>query len=285
MRFHVATAELFVPDGLDATAALGRTTHLAVGAHPDDLEIMAFHGIQACFRQEDAWFTGVVVTDGAGSSRTGPYAACTDEEMKDLRRKEQKKAADLGGFGACAFLDYPSPAVKAGADPRPVEDLAAILAAARPGVVYTHNLADRHDTHVAVALRTLAALRSLPPEQRPDRLLGCEVWRDLDWLTEADKVALDVGAQEGLQTSLLAAFDSQVAGGKRYDLATLGRQKAHATYHSSQEADAAVGLTLAMDMTPLIQDDQLDPANFVLGLITRFKSDVFQRLATLQQRG
>lgn len=285
MRFHMPTSELFIPDGTGTQPAVARTTHLAVGAHQDDLEIMAFHGIQACFQQKDAWFTGVVVTDGAGSSRGGLYQASTDDQMKAVRRKEQKKAAVLGEFGACAFLDYPSSAVKQASDRRPLEDLAALLAAARPGTVYTHNLADKHDTHVAVALRTLAALRSLPKDQRPSRLLGCEVWRDLDWLTDEDKVALDVSGQEDLQASLLGAFDSQIAGGKRYDLATLGRRKAHATYHVSHGVDEATGLTFAMDLTPLLRDDALDPSTFALGCIDRFKSEVVGRIASLQHQG
>jgi LmbE family N-acetylglucosaminyl deacetylase len=258
---------------------------MAVSAHQDDLEIMAYHGIQACFQQVDKWFLGVVVTDGAGSARDGLYKDYTDDQMKHVRRKEQKKAAIVGEFGACALLDYPSSAVKKAVDDRPVQDLAALLAAARPDVVYTHNLADKHDTHVGVALRTIAALRSLPKEQRPTRLLGCEVWRDLDWMTDTDKATLDVSGQENLQAALLGVFDSQISGGKRYDLATMGRRKAHATYHASHDVDETSGLTFAMDMSPLLVDEQLDPANFVLNLITRFKSEVFDRLAHLQGRG
>ncbi len=281
MRFQLPTADLFIPDALEPTAALARTTHLAVGAHQDDLEIMAFHGIEACYQREDAWFLGAVVTDGGGSARDGRYRDCTDEQMKAIRREEQRAAARLGQFGACVQLDYPSAAVK-GADPRPVADLAALLAAARPQVVYTHNLADKHDTHVAVALRVLAALRSLPQAQRPLRLLGCEVWRDLDWLPDTDKVALDVSAREDLQAALLAVFDSQIAGGKRYDLATLGRRKAHATYHASHGLDATAGLTFAMDLTPLLRDEALDPGAFALGFLARFRDDVADRLGRLR---
>ena len=67
-----------------------------------------------------------------------------------------------------------------------------LIGEARPAVVYTHNLADKHDTHVAVALRTLAAIRSLPADVRPAAFYGCEVWRDLDWMVDEDKVAFDV---------------------------------------------------------------------------------------------
>ena len=39
MKLSRDTSEVYVPDGLDAEQALARTTHLAVGAHQDDLEI------------------------------------------------------------------------------------------------------------------------------------------------------------------------------------------------------------------------------------------------------
>lgn len=281
MRFNLPTAELFVPDGLPPEAALARTTHMAVGAHPDDLEIMAFEGILQGFQREDAWFLGAVLTDGAGSPRDGRYRAFTDAEMMAVRRQEQKKAALVGEYGALALLDYPSGAVKDGRDLRPAQDLAELLRAARPAVVYTHNLADKHDTHVGVALRTLAAIRSLPPDERPKTVYGCEVWRDLDWLTDGDKVAFDCSAHESLQAALLGVFDSQVCGGKRYDLATLGRRKAHATYHATHGTDATTGLNFGMDLTPLIQDDSLDAGAFVRGLIDRFRFEVEARLARL----
>jgi len=281
MRFSLSSADLWIPDGTEPTAALARTTHLAVGAHQDDLEILAYHGIAACHRRPDRWFLGVVATDGGGSARSGAYAQYTDAEMRAVRRQEQRRAAELGGFGACVQLDHPSAVLKDPGDPRPVADLAGLLRAARPEVVYTHNLADKHDTHVAVALRTLAALRGLPPEHRPHRVYGCEVWRDLDWLPDADKVALDVSGEEDLQAALLEVFASQVAGGKRYDLATLGRRRAHATYHESHGTDASTGLTFAMDLTPLVADPGLDPSRYAEARIERLREDVLQRLARL----
>jgi len=278
MTLRLATAEIYVPDGSPIDEALGRTTHLAVGAHQDDLEIMAFDGILKGFQQADQWFTGVVVTDGAGSPRDDLYKAYTDEQMREVRRREQKKAAYVGDFAAAVLLDYPSSAVKNGADARPKADLADILRATRPEVVYTHNLAVKHDTHVAVAMRTIDAIRTLPADARPARLYGCEVWRDLDWLPDADKVAFDLSAHENLQAALLGVFDSQICGGKRYDLATQGRRRAHATYASSHATDAAALLNYAMDLTPLVVDPSIDPAAFVAGFIDRFRSDVLDRL-------
>jgi LmbE family N-acetylglucosaminyl deacetylase len=281
VKFHSPTAEIFIPDGAGDAEALARTTHLAVSAHQDDLEIMAAGPILQCYRRPDEWFTGVVVTDGRGSPRIGLYEAFSDEAMHTVRIQEQKQAATVGEYSAQILLDYPSRAVKSASDSGPVEDLLALLRAAKPKFVYTHNLADKHDTHVGVALRLIAAIRRLPKPERPQRLCGCEVWRDLDWLNDSDKVVFDLTAHENLQAALLGVFDSQIAGGKRYDLASLGRRRANATYFESHGVDVSTGMSYAMDLTPLIQNDALDPAEFVLNHINNFSKDVKERLARL----
>ena len=281
MELHNATSELFVPDGGAADEAVARTTHMCVGAHPDDVEIAACHGILECFGKPDRWFMGVVVANGSGSPRDDLYADYTDEQMVAVRRVEQKKAAYVGEYCAQAFLDYTSAAVKDPSNADVVADLKKIIAAARPQIIYTHNLADKHDTHVAVALRLIKALRELPKDARPKRLLGVETWRDLDWLNDEDKTVLDVSAHENLSAALLGIFDSQICGGKRYDLATMGRRRAHATYQASHGVDVSTGLTFAMDLTPLIEDDSLDPSAYVKSFIDRFAGEVRARIGKL----
>jgi len=278
MHLHLATAELFIPDGRPEAEALTRTTHLAIAAHQDDIEIMAIDGILRCYRQPERWFTGVVVTNGSGSPRDDLYRDYTDEEMQVVRRREQKNAAVMGEYAAQFLLDYPSAAVKDPAADEPVADLVAILRATRPEVVYTHNLADKHDTHVSVALRALAALRRLAREERPAHVSGCEVWRGLDWLLDEEKVAFDCSARESLQAALLGVFDSQICGGKRYDLATLGRRRANATYYASHATDIATGMVFAMDLTPLVADPTLEIVAYVQGYMERFAAEVQHRI-------
>ena len=256
MRFHNSTADVYVPDGLDAAAALVRTTHLAISAHQDDLEIMAYHGIAECFGRKDKWFTGVVVTNGAGSPRSGIYADYTDEEMQKVRIIEQRKAAYVGEYACQAQLGYSSAQVKNPDDRAVIEDLEQVLRAARPEIVYLHNLADKHDTHVAVALRSIAALRNVA-DHKPAKVYGCEVWRDLDWLPDRDKQVLPASARPNIAAALVGVFDSQVSGGKRYDLATAGRRLAHATYFASHGTDEESALSFAMDLTPLVEDPAL----------------------------
>jgi LmbE family N-acetylglucosaminyl deacetylase len=175
-------------------------------------------------------------------------------------------------------LAHPSTVVKSGRSIAVMSDLGAIIAATKAHTVYLHNPADKHDTHVAVFLRSLEALRSLPREKRPRQIYGCEVWRDLDWLVDADKQVLDASANPKLAAELVAVFESQIAGGKRYDLATAGRRLANATFHTSHATDQAAALTWAMDLTPLVNDETLSVEKFTLGYIDRLRADVAARI-------
>ena len=281
MNFESSHAEVYLPDGKAEDAALARTTHLGIGAHQDDLEIMAIDGILYCKGTKDTWFTGVIVTDGSGSPRAGTFADFSDEQIVEARNEEQKRAADMGAYGAQVLLGYPSAVVKDGNEAEPVEDIEALLRAALPEVVYTHNLMDKHVTHVAVALRVIEAIRRLPRESRPGKLYGCEVWRDLDWLPDEDKVVFDCSAYEDLQRRLLEVFESQIAGGKRYDLAAMGRRRANATYFEPHQVDEVTGAVFGVDMTALIEDDALDAGSFVAGFTEKFQSDLASRIRRL----
>jgi LmbE family N-acetylglucosaminyl deacetylase len=271
-------AEIFVPDGKPISAALRRTTHLGISAHADDLEFMAYHGILECFGKKDKWFTGVVTTDGAGSARSGPYAQYTDAQMMAVRREEQKKAAVIGDYSAQFLLDHPSKVVKDAKNQSVIKDYVAILKACRPQVVYTHNLADKHDTHVAVVSRLITAVRSLPKKDRPKKVIGCEVWRNLDWLCDPDKVVMPVDGGDELGDVLMGVFESQIAGGKRYDAAVKGRRLANATFFESHEVDEHQALIWGMDLTPLVRDEKLDLMNYVKGFMDRFEREVRDRI-------
>ena len=281
MKFNLDTAEIYIPDGTPESEALTRTTHLCFAAHQDDIEIMSAGPIMECFQRDDKWFTGVVVTDGRGSPRNGLYEKYTDEEMRLVRFKEQRKAAYVGEFAAQVMLDYPSKVVKDSGSRPPVEDMVALLKASRPQVVFTHNLADKHETHVAVAVRVITALRELSDEERPQKVYGCEVWRDLDWMLDEDKATFDLSEQENLQAALLGVFNSQISGGKRYDLASLARRRANATYFASHDVDDATGLSYAMDLIPLVTNPGLDIYDYIQSYIDRFASEVKKTISKM----
>ena len=274
-------ADTFISDGTSAQEALARTTHLAIGAHSDDLEIMAYHGIVDCYgyRKTDKWFSGITVTDGRGSSRSGPYSDCTDEEMADIRKNEQRQAAMVGKYGAMIQLAYESDQImQDGGQNHLRDDLSSVFDFCQPEIVYTHNPADKHDTHIAVLSAAIHVMRELPSEKRPKRILGCEVWRDLDWMPDEDKVALDVSKRENLANALVGIFDSQITGGKRYDRAAVGRRYANATFFHAGGQDRIEQLTFAMDLTPLVEDSEMDVKGYVLSYIEKFRCEVESNL-------
>ena len=274
-------SDVFIPDEVSEQEALERTTHLAVGAHQDDLEIFAYAPISECYGRKNKWFTGVTVTDGAGSARSGIYGDFTDDEMKSVRIQEQRKAAFVGEYSIQYQLGFPSSEVKDASNDAVVNDLYAIFEAAGAEHVYLHNPADKHDTHIGTMLRSIAALRKLPIDKRPKKVYGCEVWRDLDWMMDDEKAILDTSAQENVAQSLVSLYDSQISGGKRYDAATAGRRLANATYFASHGVDESSGMNFAMDLTPLIDNPNLCIKTYTLDAIERFKSDVESKLSKL----
>ena len=284
MKLSRPDSDVFLPEvsaGLTPAAALARTTHLCVIAHQDDIEINAYPAVAECYGRTDKFFTGVVMTNGAGSARTGKYGHVTDAQMQEIRKQEQRTAATLGKFNLQLQLSHASGDVKKSGHPAVAADLAAIFAGCRPAVVYLHQPADKHDTHVGCFFRCIEAIRALPRDRRPARVLGVEGWRNLDWLADADKVPMDASANPELAEKLVAVFDSQIAGGKRYDLAAMGRRLSNATFFASHATDTTNAISFAMDLTPLVQDDTLSVADFTLRHIENLRADVAARLAKM----
>ena len=277
MKLANEKARLYFPSSSGKN--LADTTHMCIAAHQDDIEIMAAGAILECFGKSDKKFTGVTVTDGAGSPRTGIYESVTDEDMKKVRAVEQETAAAIGCYNAQLQLYYPSSAVKDSKNLGLVNELKEIIIAASPKFLYMHNFADKHDTHVAVALRTLEALRQVPKESLPQKIYSMEVWRSLDWVRDDEKLLFDTSHDEFLQAALLGVFHSQIAGGKRYDEACLGRKRANATYVATHSTDDYTAAEYGIDITELVNDDSLTPTQFIGKFIENFKQDVFERIA------
>ena len=203
--------------------------------------------------------------------------------MQAVRRAEQRGAAQLGRYNLMIQLGHPSSDVKTPSARGVFTDLLTIFSGCLPECVYLHQPADKHDTHIGVTIAALQAMRRLPPGHRPARVIGCEVWRALDWLPDEHKVLMDVSGRDNLAAALNGVFDSQIAGGKRYDLATFGRRAANATFFNSHATDASTQLVFGMDLTPLVTEDTLDITGYVCDFIDRFQQDV--RLKLEQRTG
>jgi len=161
-------------------------------AHQDDLEFAALAPIAACLEDSERWFTGVACTDGSGSARTGVFAECTDEEMRVLRRQEQRAAAEIGGYSAIFQLGHPSADIRGDGHAALVAELVEILTAAQPVNVYTHNTgrqaqhpSGRRGGQLPAGEKkpdlgrkdTPQVPRLAPAQPIPNLALGCAIWR------------------------------------------------------------------------------------------------------------
>jgi hypothetical protein len=61
----------------------------------------------------------------------------------------------------------------------------------------------------------------------------------------------------------------------------MGRRLANATYFSSHTVDNETGLNYAMDLTPLVENPDLDIQKFALDFIKNFSDDVENLIADL----
>lgn len=269
-----AGAVVHVPGGGDPLAALAATTDLGVVAHPDDLELLLAAPLLECRDDPERHFCGVVCTDGAGSVRPSAMADLDEAGFVAARAAEQVAAADAAGMVSVVLLGLPSDAVRSTGPLRAAfEDaLVSIVGASGPEVVHTHDPADAHRSHVAVATAVVSALRRLAPRQRPGRLVGWEGWRDLGWVPEAHAARGDLTGRVDDAVALARHHASQL-GPKRYDTAVSGRWAANATFAAQRQADGAGAVARGVDLTPML-DDAVDPATFLADLLRSFADDV-----------
>ena len=157
-------------------------------------------------------------------------------------------------------------------------DIIKIIEELKPEVIYTHSVLDKHPTHVGVVLKVIKAIRSLPKEDQPKLFYGCEVWRGLDWISDDRKVGFDVSRNEKLQKKILNVFKSQIAGGKSYTKASIGRRYQNATYFQSHSVDSYKMVSYAIDMKPLLKNPQLDVKEFALSFVDDLRKEIESNL-------
>ncbi|HRR89402.1 MAG TPA: PIG-L family deacetylase [Eubacteriales bacterium] len=264
--------EVYIPEHAVKTPDLA----MAIVAHQDDAEIMFASYIVDAYFDKIISFSAVVLTDGKGSARSGEYKNFADDEMKEVRKKEQKAAADIGRYESLFLLDFSSAELKKNPAAAAFE-IKKILLEKRPKIVLLHNPFDKHPTHAACLKASLLALLEIKDEYSPKQAVAGEAWRGLDWLPEKYKLAK--GGKRGfrLQRRLLAAFESQIAGGKRYDLAAEGRRRANATFGESHSVDDFPEVSLFLDLTKVVKGE-IPLQSFVREVLEEFSKDVMKNL-------
>ncbi len=197
---------------------------LAVGAHPDDVEIGCGATLLAHAEAGDEVALLVLTDGGRGAAPR-------------LRRAEQEAAADLlgarllwGGFGD-GFVPSDARAVDA------VEEALAVLGGA--DVVYTHALHDAHGDHVATARAVVSAARGLTT------LLH---YQSPSTLAFSPSVFVDVARLVTAKRRLVACHAGQVAASPSVDLDAVDTAGVYWGRQSRLEAAEAFEVTrLAWD--------------------------------------
>ena len=81
-----------------------------------------------------------------------------------------------------------------------------------------------------------------------------------------------------MSAKLYAVFESQIAAGKRYDLAVEGRRRANATMFDSHGSDIYQSVAWGIDLKPLVVNPDLSIEAFILEEIGRLSQDVKDRV-------
>ncbi|WP_081762592.1 PIG-L family deacetylase [Xanthobacter sp. 126] len=161
---------------------------LVLAPHPDD-EILGCGG--AVLRHVDAGdpVTVVIFTDGAAASGAADHAG----DYVAMRQAESRAAAQVLGYGAPHFLDYPDRGLVYDEDL--VARVASLIAIHRPAIVYAPSIYEVHPDHRALAFAAIEAVRrrggalavacyEIGNPQLPNRLL------DVTDLTDTLKAAM-----------------------------------------------------------------------------------------------
>lgn len=135
---------------------------LAIGAHPDDLEIF-MGGTIAAFQAQGDEVLMVTATDGAKGGK-GDAA-----ELVRIRQAETDAAAAVFGLKPI-MLGFPDGGLRAEA--AVIDRIAALVAAERPALVITHAPNDYHGDHRALSDAVRIAANFVAPVMWMETMMG-----------------------------------------------------------------------------------------------------------------
>ena len=178
-----------------------RVDILAIGAHPDDIELIA--GGTLIRAQMLGKSTGIVdLAAGEMASRGTP----------ELRSQEAAKAAKMMGVATRENLGFPDGGIQNTPETR--AKLAVVIRRLQPKVVITHSLHGRHPDHPIVAQLVrdacfVAGLRKVAPDTPAYRPL--KVIHALSFREDNQKPTFVVDVSEAFEKKLqaIACYESQ----------------------------------------------------------------------------
>jgi len=224
---------------------------LAIGAHPDDVEL-GCGGALALFKKKGHEVSVLVLTRGEASGDPA------------VRENECNLAAATIGVDRVMFGNLPDTKITDGIDTiRKIENVSETV---HPDLVFTHSLKDSHQDHRNTHLASMSALRDVSTimlYESPAALA--------DFSPQA---FIDISSVMSLKLKAVSAFNSQAA--KTYMNGMNGRMQtgdpclncekygdvsnAMAGLARFRGFQAGVGLAEAFEVTKYVMDVQLFPA-------------------------
>ncbi len=181
---------------------------LAVGAHPDDLEILCAGTLARYTERGDTVFMAVS-TDGAGGSTTLP-----EREISRIRQAEARASAAVIGAQP-VWLGYPERRLydNDGTRQRYIE----LVREARPDVIITHDpVNDYHPDHLATgqilwSIRVMVVQQNIPTQHPPLEAIPDLYFMDtIAGINFTPQTYVDISATMALKRQMLSAHQSQL---------------------------------------------------------------------------
>jgi LmbE family N-acetylglucosaminyl deacetylase len=176
---------------------------LAIGAHPDDIEIYMFGTLAAAKARGDV-VALAVATDGAAGGKLDPA------ELRTIRQKEA--TAGASGLGVVpAFLGFPDGAMVA--DAALIAALKALIRDSEADLVITHAPNDYHGDHRALSDAVRIAANFAAPVAWVDAMMGAGFVPThlVDITAHADAKATAIRAHVSQEPERFVAMAEQLA--------------------------------------------------------------------------
>lgn len=161
---------------------------LAIGAHPDDIEIGAGGSIARHVAEGDMVTMLVITKGGKGGATT------------ETREKEAKDAAAKLGVKDCIVLDHKDTEVDFSA--LLIQEIEEVVHRVKPDRAYVHYYHEIHQDHRTVFSASISALRNTPqilmfegPSTFPDFVV--DYWMDVSKYMEQKKSAILAHSSQG----------------------------------------------------------------------------------------
>lgn len=229
------------------------TNLLAIGAHHDDIEVMAMDGILKAYGSKKYSFYACVLSDGVNCVKSGKYAELTDKEMIETRNQEQTRASQIGEYADLKMLKYSQEDIENDEKGKIVKEIRQMILDIKPDIVYTHNIFDKSPMHKMTCKRVIEAILGLEEEDRPRLVYGCEIFRSLDWLPDKYKVVFDLSENKELQSRLIGVYDTRAEQARNYNKAIVGRKIAHAIFGTQNtDIEEEKLIWYGINLTPVI---------------------------------